>query len=292
MREKKFDFVHAFNSQGLVNCVWGLQGLPCKLIAYRGYAGQTQWYDPMMYTKYFHPRVDHIICLSDEIREILSANMPWAKHKLTTIHKGHDTEWYANIEKYKREDFGFTEKDILICFVANVRPFKGLPYLLKATQQLSKDLPLQFIFIGNGYEDEEIQRLVSQSPFKERIHLLGFRKDALSVVSMSDGLVLTSTHGEALTKSVLEAMSLGVPAIITDIAGNKGVVINGESGWIVPATNINALSKAIEEFAKNPGERKRRGINAKQHMAEHFHTKNTVEGFLRMYNSLIPPSPL
>src|SRR5688500_4774227 len=87
IREGKYDIVHAFNSYGLTNAIWAMIGLDAKLIAYRGYAGQTYWYDPMMYVKYFHPRVDHIICLRDEIRDILAFHMPWGKSKLGTIPK-------------------------------------------------------------------------------------------------------------------------------------------------------------------------------------------------------------
>jgi len=284
--ENQYDIVHAFNSHGLVNATWALQGSPAKLIGYRGYAGQTHWYDPMMYLKYFHPRVDAIIALSDIIKKVLTHNMIIGKNKVTRIHKGHDPDWYKDVLPANRKDFGFTEKDILLCFLANVRPFKGLPYLLQATHEIPKDLPLHFLFIGNGYEEKSIQELIAQSPYQHQIHLLGYRKDSQNILAMSDGLVLSSTHGESLTKSVIEAMSLGIVPIITDIEGNRGVVIDGESGWIVPAKDPIALAKAITEFVNQPEERKRRGENARRHIAEHFHTAQTVEEILKLYEKL------
>jgi glycosyltransferase involved in cell wall biosynthesis len=286
VRENQYDFLHAFNSHGLVNAIWALQGLPTQLIAYRGYEGQTHWYDPMMYLKYFHPRVDQIISLSEIIKSVLSQNLIGGKNKITMIHKGHDPEWYKDVLPADRMANGFKADDILLCFLANVRPFKGLPFLLQATHEIRKGLPLHFLFIGNGYEDEEIQKLIHQSPYKDQIHLLGYRKDAMSLVAMCDGLVLSSTHGESLTKSVIEAMSLGVAPIITDIEGNKGVVIDGDSGWVVPAKDPSSLAKAIEEFVSNSTERKRRGENARRHIAEHFHIDRTVEEYLRMYEMM------
>lgn len=287
VRENRYDFLHAFNSLGLVNATWALRGLPTKLIAYRGYEGQTHWYDPMMYLKYFHPRVDQIISLSDIIKVVLTRNMLWGKDKITMIHKGHDPEWYKEVIPADRAVNGFREEDVLLCFLANVRPFKGLPYLMQATHEIQKELPLHFLFIGNGYEDAAIQKLIHQSPYKDQIHLLGYRKEAMSILAMCDGLVLSSTHGESLTKSVIEAMSLGVAPIITDIEGNKGVVIDGESGWVVPAGNATSLAKAIEEFVSNPVERKRRGENARRHIAEHFHIDKTVEEYLKMYERIV-----
>jgi len=287
VKDNQYDFVHAFNSKGLVNANRALRGLPAKLIAYRGYAGQTHWYDPMMYIKYFHPRVDQIICLSAAIKKILDLNMPWSKNKTTLIHKGHDPAWYQDVLPSDRQAFGFNKEDILLCFLANVRPFKGLPYLLQATHEIKNNPSLHFLFIGNGYEVPSIQNLMEQSPYRDRMHLLGFRKDSLSILAMSDGLVLSSTHGESLTKSVIEAMSLGLAPIITDIEGNKGVVIDGDSGWVVPAKDPISLAKAIDDFASHPLERKRRGENARRHIAKHFHIENTVEEFLRMYERML-----
>lgn len=286
IREGKYDFVHAFNSYGLTNAIWAMIKLPARLIAYRGYAGQTYWYDPMMYVKYFHPRVDHIICLSDDIRNILSHHMPWGKDKLTTIHKGHDPGWYELIPRIERSSLGFDENDILVCCVANVRPFKGIPFLIKATYSLPKELPIHFLLIGNGYDIGTVKTLITNSPFKDRIHILGFRKDSLSIVASSDASVLASTHGEALTKSVIESMCLGIPPIITNIPGNFGLVMNGNSGWVVPPKDPIALSNAIIEMATDKKERIKRGINAKEHINLHYNTKITVLKFLDLYKKL------
>ena len=287
VKDNQYDLVHAFNSKGLVNANRALRGFPAKLFAYRGYAGQTHWYDPMMYLKYFHPRVDQIICLSAAIKKILDLNMPWAKNKTTMIHKGHDPAWYQDVLPSDRQAFGFNKEDILLCFLANVRPFKGLPYLMQATHEIKNNPSLHFLFIGNGYEDPSIQKLIEQSPYRDRMHLLGYRKDSLSILAMSDGLVLSSTHGESLTKSVIEAMCLRVAPIITDIEGNKGVVIDDDSGWVVPAKDPISLAKAIDDFASHPLERKRRGENARQHIAKHFHIENTVEEYLKMYERML-----
>src|SRR5688572_27979092 len=167
IREGKYDIVHAFNSYGLTNAIWAMIGLDAKLIAYRGYAGQTYWYDPMMYVKYFHPRVDHIICLSDDIRNIMSHHMPWGKYKLSTIHKGHDPEWYRYVPKIDRSTMEFSDEDILISCVANVRPFKGISYLIRATYSLPPDPPIRFLMIGNGYNVGTVKDLIDKSPYRD-----------------------------------------------------------------------------------------------------------------------------
>jgi glycosyltransferase involved in cell wall biosynthesis len=283
---EQYDFVHAFNSKGLTNAIRALKGLNTKLIAYRGYAGQTKWYDPTMYFKYFHPRVDHIICVSEDIRRIMAANMPFRQYKLSTIPKGHDPAWYDGIVPVERSTLGSTSDDILVCFLANVRPFKGLTYLLKATHLISTDVPFRFVFIGKGYDAPEVQQEIKASPFVSRIHVLGFRPDAINVLAACDSLVQVSTHGEGLSKSVLEAIFLGIPPIISDIPGNHGLIENGISGWVVPKKNASAIAHALTEMAGDPVERKRRGGKAKMHAHDQFHIDRTVEAYQRLYDQL------
>lgn len=286
-RKNHFDILHAFNSRGLTNAVWGLVGTKTKLIAYRGYAGQTRWFDPSMYLKYFHPRVDHIICVSEDIRRILAANMPGSKNKLTTIPKGHDPAWFNEIIPADRASMGFKDEDILICFLANVRPFKGLTYVLQATHYLNPNIPVQFLFIGSGYDQPAIRKEMEMSPLKEQFHLLGFRSDAKEILAASDSLVLASTHGEGLSKSVVESMFLGKACIITDIPGNKGLIENGISGWVVPPKDPKALAEAINEMVGDKIERNRRGLRAQEHIRLHFHINKTVEDYLELYQRLV-----
>lgn len=285
--ENGYDVLHAFNSKGLTNAVWALRGLKTKLIAYRGFAGQTHWYDPMMYLKYFHPRVDHIICVSKDIEDILSQNISGGRKKLTTIPKGHDPLWYQDIVHAERSSIGCKPEDIVVCFLANVRPFKGLTYLLQATHLLNPDLSFQFVFIGHGYDEPSIRKEMDGSPLSDRLHVLGFRSDAIQVLAAGDCLVQVSTHGEGLSKSVVESMFLGIAPIITAIPGNAGLVINGESGWIVPIKDPQAIAIALTEMASDVVERKRRGANAREHMRLHFHIDQTVDSFVNLYGRLM-----
>jgi len=116
---------------------------------------------------------------------------------------------------------------------------------------------------------------------------MGFRSDAREVLAACDCLVQTSTHGEGLSKSVVESMFLGIAPIITDIPGNQGLLVHGESGWMVPVKDPQSIAAAIREMASDQQERERRGINAKEHMRLHFHIDQTVQSFVNLYQRLI-----
>lgn len=292
VRANQYDFVHAYNSKALTNAVWALIGLNTKLITYRGYAGQTHWYDPVMYLKYFHPRVDNIICVSRDIEDILARNMIGGHAKLTTIPKGHDPAWYGNIIPKKRSDLGIPEGAVLVCFLANNRPFKGLRYLLEATHILSPELPLHFLIVGQGYDDTQTTQSMQENPFADRFHKVGFQKNSLPFLASCDGLISTSTHGEGLSKAIVEAMFLGIAPIISDIGGNQGLVVDGESGWVVPIKNPKGIADALTEMASNKAERQRRGRNAKEHISKRFNIDESIEMFEELYKRLMAEGPL
>ncbi len=290
-RTEGYDIVHAFNSLGLTNAVWALRGLPARLVAYRGYEGNIHWYDPTMYLKYLHPRVDAIICLTDEIRAVFARNMPWAREKAVVIPKGHDPAWYADIRPVDRQALSIPPNDVWIVMVANLRPFKGLDILLDALRLLPSGEGCQMLFIGSGYDEPAVAEKLQTHPWAGRMHVLGYRKDAQSIVAACDLQVLASTRGEGLNKSLIEGMSLGVPAVMSDIAGNKPLAVDGEGAWIVPAGDAQAMARGLADALANAEERRRRGAAAKRHIATRLHTSTTVDGFETLYENLLANRP-
>lgn len=122
---------------------------------------------------------------------------------------------------------------------------KGIPYLLKAMAQLPKDGSIHLMLIGANMDTPENLSIIKKGGMENHVHLPGFREDVLSIVKASEVFVLPSIFGESITKSVLEAMSLGTAPIISNIPGNVELVMDGENGLVFPSKNVNALKEAI-----------------------------------------------
>ncbi|MFT6174844.1 MAG: hypothetical protein ACJAY4_001066, partial [Cryomorphaceae bacterium] len=67
--DEKIDILQLYNSKASSNGIKATKGLDVKIVLYRGYQGNLHWYDPSLYTKYYHPRVDKIICNSIGVEE-------------------------------------------------------------------------------------------------------------------------------------------------------------------------------------------------------------------------------
>ncbi len=286
--KEKIDIVHLFNSKAIINGIQAAKGLPVKVVLYRGYAGNIHWYDPTAYFKFLHPRVDMIFCNSKGVEEVIQRQLFFDKRKTITINKGHNLEWYKEYDPYNiREELGIPSNAFLLISVSYNRKMKGIIYLLKAINLLPKDLPIHLLLVGTDMDNKESLDEVNQGDRKDKVHFMGFRKDVLKIVSGCDVFVLPSIYGESITKAVIEAMSLGIAPIITDIPGNIELVINEESGLITESKNSKALSEAILRLYEDRKFCKELGENAKLRIENHLNYKQTILKTKKLYEDLL-----
>lgn len=282
--DKQIDVLHLFNSKAIINGIQAAKGLPVKVVTYRGYTGNIHWYDPSMYFKYLHPRVDAIQCNSVGVADLFKKQLFFNKEKAFAINKGHKTAWYEHEQaKDVRAEFGIPANAHVLINVANNRRMKGIPYLLKAMNLLPESFHL--VLVGRDMDSPSNRKLLSEGASK-RVHFVGFRTDALSLVAGSDAFVLSSIEGESITKAVIEAMSLGIPPIITDIPGNVELVEDGISGIRVTAKDADALTRGILSCFESESKRKSIGTAAKNHINTKLKTESTVDHVLAMYQQL------
>jgi L-malate glycosyltransferase len=283
----KIDILYLFNSKAIINGVIAAIGLPVKVVLYRGYTGHIHWYDPTAYFKYLHPRVDRVVCLADSVKDLLYNQKFFRKEKAVTINKGHDPAWYRDIAPLGLQEFGIPPDAFVVACMANARPFKGIRYLLKATWQMERMSALHLLLIGRDMSKGHLDRLIEESPMSRRIHVTGWRKDALNILASCQSFILPSIGGEATTKSVIEAMSMGLAPVITDIPGNKDLVIHQECGLVVPSKDPGALADAVFFYYTHPQLSQDHGRAAKVHIEKNFHIERTIRETKILFESLV-----
>jgi glycosyltransferase involved in cell wall biosynthesis len=286
--EGRHDILQLYNSKASSNGIRAAKGLDVKVVLYRGYQGNLQWFDPSLYTKYYHPRVDRIICNSigveEEYRKQLFAP---ARNKVVTINKGHKLEWYKDVVPADLSEFGVQKGAFVFTCVANTRPMKGVKYIVEALHHLPPDMNFYLLMVGRGLETKEYRKRADESPYGERVIFTGFQPNALEIDKASNVFLLASIYGESITKSVIEAMSLGTAPLITNIPGNKFLIEDGKSGFMVESKNPRSLADAMVRAYEDPEKTKRLGENAKQRIEEKLNTKKTVAEMAEFYIDLI-----
>lgn len=280
--------IHLFNSPAIINGIQAAKHLPVKIVLYRGYAGNVHWYDPTWYLKYLHPRVDKIVCNSQGVEEHLQKQLFFNKKKTITIPKGHDLEWYKGIQPRNiRSELGIPDNGFILITVANNRKMKGIPYLLKAFNKIPNELPIYLILIGRNMDNNDNLSLIRNGGKVKKARILGYRDDALNIVAASDVYINASIKGEAINRSLAEAMSLGIPPIASNISGNNEMVIDGECGLLFPSKDTKALSQAIHRIFDDRNLRERLGQNAISRIQHFLNLQTTIEKTKKLYDELI-----
>ena len=262
--------------------------LDVKLVLYRGYAGNLEWWNPTSYLKHLNPRVDAIMCNSIGVEQYFHKQLFFKKEKAVTINKGHNTNWYKEYHPVDiKKELGLPEESFLLINVANNRKMKGIPYLMESMTLLNKNKNIHLLLAGRDMKTNENLNILKKGNSSDRVHFLGFRKDVLNIVAASDVFVLSSLFGESITKSVIESMALGNPAIITDIPGNTELIENGVQGFVTPAKDAKAMAIAIEEMYDSPEKTKQMGNAAKARIENELSAKQAVLKLKALYENLL-----
>lgn len=287
------DIVHVFTKLALSNTLVALKGLPPRLIAYRGIIGNLSYFDPTSWMSFLNPRVDRIICVAEAIRQYMLslrlAGLHVPPHKLVTVHKGHEPEWYIRGERVDLSTVGIPAGSPTIGCVARMRPRKGVPVLIEAFEKLPPELGAHLLLIGL-VQDPKIPKLVAKSPARERIHVLGFRPDAAALAGALDTLVLPSLRREGLPRAVIEAMAQAIPPVVTDSGGSPELIEDRVSGRIVPPGDADALAEALLHMISDRERARRYGAAAQARIRSDFNVAQTVDKTLAVYTELLAPA--
>lgn len=285
LKKDRYDIIYAPTNHPLAVALFASSGMGIKVVGYRGTIGHLSRWDPACLVTYLHPRLDHIICVSHAVREyLLSVDIP--AHKLTTIYKGHDINWYDEAPPVDMVDFGIPEGAFVVGFTGNMRPVKGIPVLLESLRYIPEQIPIYLVCIGRVL-DRRIGHLLKDPQIEARAHFAGFIPQASRFAKSFDCMVMPSLKREGLPRAVIEAMSQNIPVVVTDAGGMPELIHNGYNGIMVPANDPPALARALIQLYQEPLLGKRLAENARKSIEEKFNIQTTIYEVTGLFHRLI-----
>jgi sugar transferase (PEP-CTERM/EpsH1 system associated) len=186
----------------------------------------------------------------------------------------------------------FTQEDTLVVgTVGRMQAVKDQLTLVRAFIHLLQHNPiarkrLRLIMIGDGPLRVESQSLLREAGAEALSWLPGERSDMPEQLRAFDLFILPSI-AEGISNTILEAMASGLPVIATNVGGNPELVVEGETGMLVPPSNPVAMADAIYSYLKDPAKLERHGQAGRKRAEEHFSIEKMVEGYLRVYDEVL-----
>jgi sugar transferase (PEP-CTERM/EpsH1 system associated) len=145
---------------------------------------------------------------------------------------------------------------------------------------------LRLVMVGDGPLRGEAQNLLRATGVEALAWLPGERNDIPELMRGFDLFVLPSI-AEGISNTILEAMASGLPVIATNVGGYPELVVEAETGTLLPPSDPVAMAEAIHSYLKDPAKLERHGQAGRKRAVEHFSIEKMVEGYLRVYDDVL-----
>lgn len=173
---------------------------------------------------------------ADKIDVILNgveALTPYSKEKIAEI----------------KERYGIEPDEKVAVMAARLNIVKGHKYFVEAAKILRDNgVKAKYLIAGTGETEEVLKKQIKAEGLENSVLMLGFLNDVEPLMNIMDVQVNCSFGTEATSLALLEGMSIGKPAVVTDFGGNPGVIRDGVNGYLTPTHNPQALADGLEKL--------------------------------------------
>lgn len=210
-------------------------------------------------------------------------------HKIRYIPNGVDTNMFQPNPKVRtllRGELGIRD-DFTWLAVGRFEPQKDYNNMLKAFAQVFYERrKTRLLIAGDGSLRHASEKISQDLGVADRVNFLGIRRDVPYLMNAADAYLMSSAW-EGMPYVLLEAHSTGLPVVATDVGGNSEVVINGETGFLVPPKDPDALAKAMLRLMHLSGDvRMEMGKKARIHIENNFSLDKVLELWEDLYMDL------
>ncbi len=186
-----------------------------------------------------------------------------------------------------RTKLGLGEDDVLVAHVAQLLPNKNQRHLVEALARTPDRVHL--VLAGRPLDEAyaaEVEATARELGVAGRTHLVGGVDDVASLLQAADVFAFASTD-EACPVAVLEAMSAGLPVVVSDIPGTRHLVTDGRDGLRFPVGGVAVLAAGLAHLADDPVRRRALGEAARRRVVESFTVDREAEGYQAFYDEVL-----
>ena len=213
-----------------------------------------------------------------------------SKPKLKIISNGYDVNDYIVSQEIRQnflDTYKLDENTTVIGIVGRIDENKNQAILIRAVEIIKrKHKKIKVLIVGDGPLRIKLEKLTDKLNLNKLIEFTGYRTDINNILSILDILVLCSNY-EGLPNVICEAMASGKPVIATKVGGVAEVVVNNETGILIPPSDPNALANALDYLLSHKDEALKMGKNGIHRIVSEFSVNKMVNETQEIYESIL-----
>ncbi|MEK4293548.1 glycosyltransferase family 4 protein [Paenibacillus sp. FSL R5-0914] len=183
----------------------------------------------------------------------------------------------------QRIDKGYNLDDFILIYVGELSYRKHQDLLIRAVNILKNKIPnIKLLLVGTGEKLEEYKSLSENLDLKDYVEFLGYRNDINNLMLLSD-IAISSSRQEGLPVNIMEAISTGLPLLVSNCRGNRDLVINGENGYVFNLKSPDEVALQIIKLHDSQALRKE-FYNKNILLREQFAIEKIMEDMIDLYN--------
>lgn len=294
IRERNIDVIHShLNGMNFYACLAGVVSSRPVVTTFHGVIGDWNVKTAKNRLKYALIRNTsrRIVTVSEFLKRQLKETWVFPDEKMARIYNGADFDTLDStlVKDDVRKSLNVPQDAPLIGMVGNIRTTKGYDHYVRAARLVVDKRPdCRLLIVGQGKGEllEQITSLISELRLDERVIMTGFRNDIPNILKQLDVFALASTS-EGLSIATIEAMGVGRPVVVTDSGGPSEIVKDGETGFVVPPGDPEAMAEKIlmllddKELAARFGERGRNDVRSR------FTIEQNVRSYAELYRACL-----
>ena len=289
IRKENADVVHAHQYSPLFYAVPAAFLAGRKRVVYtehgRFYPDIKSW-KRQMFNPLLALGVDHLVSISDATAKAMASNDNLPARRIKIIHNGIDaSQMNTTFDRAaKRRELGLSESCRILGTAARLNSIKNIQMMIRGLRRILETVPDTCLVIaGEGDEEVVLKALAHDLGIADHVIFIGLRFDLPEIYPLFDAFLLTS-FSEGISITLLEAMACGVPAVVTDVGGNREVVVEGETGWLVPVDDDRRLAERVCGILQDAELAARMGRVARQRVEEAFSVQVMMTAYRQLYN--------
>jgi glycosyltransferase involved in cell wall biosynthesis len=236
---------------------------------------------------------DRIIAVSAQVKQDLVAYGVAPAEKILVVPLGLELEPFLDGSRSRGtfcHELNLKEGERLVGIVGRLFPIKNHRLFLDAAALMARqELAARFVIIGDGALRQEMEQYAHALDIAERVIFTGWRHDLPRIYADLDVLAVTSNN-EGTPVSAIEAMAAGCPVVATRVGGLPDLINDGETGYLVPPGDAQAVSAAMLRLLREPEMARRMGQTARTMVQERFAAQRLVNDMARLYPELLGQS--
>ena len=259
----------------------------------RGYFGPVRTAAYLRVERRLGAASDALVAVSPEVRDDLVSLGVAPAERFTVIRLGLDLEGRIDVAPEARTEvraeLALADDRFLIGWFGRMTTIKRPAQLLEAFACVrARGVDADLLLVGDGPLLQGLKELAARTGIAAHTHFLGYRDDVGRLYAASDVVALTSAN-EGTPVSLIEALAASRPVVSTDVGGVSDVVVEGRSGFLVGAEDVEAFADRLVRLAGDPGLRRVMGETGRADVLDRYSVPRLVDDVDRLYRDLLLP---